>query len=492
MNKILIQTLIIFALLTTGFSDCTFEEGDECTTLGDNQAINPIKWNSEGTEGGYVEQLTVRVLDEKNRVVPGALVNVTWEITRARGEATTKTLATDENGRVRFTLTNLEFDPKDTNLMYTVRAGYSGKYLQTSFEAQNKVVERTMVLPLYEVIFRVRDKNYRAIEGVTVVVDEKYSKKTDKNGIASLFLGKGTHVASPQYQDIEELVNFTVNDDTRVDIMLTLYDLSVKVVDDNGNPLIAQVHVGGQKQTSGSSGWANFTNITTPDVVVYSTYGRYKKSVSANLERSDVLLLAFDSTPPIIEDVNVKYTESHLQINAVVRDIGEYASGFSSEQASVDLFYIGADNIQRSLPMYSIGYGVYESLISTQQGQKTIRYTIQATDSDGNSASNTDTFVLPAAEPTGFEDSQSQPPASVISEQFNFDWTVLPIIALVGVAAAAGGYWYYTSKKLPSQQQEEEPPNPQAETQEYTYDKKTSLDSIPKKDGTPKPPNLPN
>jgi len=485
------KTFILSVFVLLALSSFSFSQEDECAsnpsacmTWSNEPAITPVKWNPDPDKGGYVEQLTIRVLDPYGRAVTGALVNATWTVTNSRGTATTKTLQTGTNGRVNFTLMNVEYDPEDTEMTYVVRAGYANANVTQSFEAYNGIVERTLQLPVYNVMFRVRDKEYRPIEGVTIRVDKKYTTRTSKNGIAYMILGMGNHIAIPEYGDLEKEVKFSVENDTTVGIELKLYNLELRVVDEQSTPLEAQVHIGTHTEKSSLTGWTEFTNITTNEVVVDASYGRYKKSISLDLNNTRQYTIVFDSTPPKIEEVFAQYQQGSIQIRAVVRDDGTHASGLVEDKASILLFYLGEDSVQKTVPMYAVGYGLYEGLIPSDNPQTVVKYTIQATDADGNSATNSDTYVISAPDPSDFENIPAAP-EQVAPEGLGFNWALVPIIAVVGIIIAIGGYLYYNSKRPPSQEEHEEPLPPR-EKQEYSYEH--NLDEVPKKGGEPPSP----
>ena len=57
----------------------------------------------------FTHTVEVRVLDEFRRVVPNAEVEITYELSKSRGEFTTNRFVTNERGRVNITIRNIEY-----------------------------------------------------------------------------------------------------------------------------------------------------------------------------------------------------------------------------------------------------------------------------------------------------------------------------------------------------------------------------------------------
>lgn len=470
-----------------------FLSGIICADLNESESANYTAWKNTNADlpdwesaggGGWGEATDVRVLDALGRPIENAQVYITWEISESRGQGTTKTLATNELGRAQFSLTNVEFDEEDTNYEYTVHASYGNTNINKEFTFGIGSSPRTVNMPVYMITFWAKDSRYKPMQ-ITLRVDNKYDLKTNADGIGMIQLDTGRHTVSPVFMDLQDRVEFEVKkDDAQINLTVGLYDLAIKTIDDEGNPVSAQIYVGTVSKKSGADGWAIFNEVTKPEVVVKASYGRYKKTVEANLSQGNSTMVIFDAHPPKISNVMPQWENNNLQVRAIISDEGEYASGMSGANATVDLFYIGADNVQKKLPMYAVGYNLYEGLIPMQAGMASVRYTIQATDADGNTVSEADTFVIPTSQGAG-SNLGGQPPASAISENLSVDMAIIPAIVLLVIIIVAAGYWYYKTR----QAQDEQP----AKKSEYDYaDKEKKLDvkgMVPKKRGPPVPPS---
>ncbi|MFH1306269.1 MAG: hypothetical protein ABIH83_01270 [Candidatus Micrarchaeota archaeon] len=453
-------------------------------------ALDESTW---GGGGGWGEEVEVRVLDAHNRPVEGAEVYIIWEISESRGEGQTKTKIANDRGRAEFSLTNIEFNEEDTDYTYDVYAKYGKAENKTEFEYNVSSMPKTVNLEVYKATFWARDKDLKPLK-IGLNVDDRYELETNENGIVYILLDKGKHYVKPMFLDVRDVIEFELEEDAQINLTVKLYSLSVRVIDDMSTPLSAQVYAGSQTKKSIDDGWAYFSNITKSDLMVQASYGRYKKTSSVNLSISNETIIIFDSHPPTISDVFPQWNQQNLQVRAVISDDGQYASGLRDGNASIDLFYIGEDKVQRQVPMYGVGYNLFEGLVPTQPGMGTIRYIVQATDADGNTASEADTFVIPTTAIPGNGTQGGKPPLDAIIEMFGGGWTIIPIIIFIIAIIIVGGYWYYNTRKAPSEEGEEPEYKyrTKEEKAEQAKEKKDIKKMVPKKrEGKPVPPKPP-
>lgn len=410
-----------------------------------------------GIRAMWGEQVTVRVLDAHGRPLPNAMVNATWELSPTKGNATTKNRPTAANGRVSFNLDNVDFDPDTTNYRYIVRVGYGNASAEEEFLAGNGSMPRTLQLPVYWITFFVRDREMRPI-GLPLRVDDRYTLRSDVNGMAMLPLDVGNHTVSARFSDLDKHVTFEVKEDDGINVTLRLYNLAVRAIDDTGAPLAAEVYAGSASKPTNASGWANFYNLTDSHPPLTAYFGRYRKTALLNLDLDGRMVLIFDTHPPVIENVQSQWKGRYLQVRAVIRDLGEYSSGLREGNASIEIYYIPASGRQSRLPMYAVGYNLFEGLVPLTGGAQQVRYTIQATDAEGNSRSTSDIFVVPTPEDGGSNGTGEQPPVGAVRTNWLPDWGLPVLIALGLTVLAGGGYWYYRNKKPPSEELTSAPP----------------------------------
>ncbi len=427
----------------------------------------PALWADNGGNGGWGENVQVRVLDAYGRPVSNASVNIIWQISQTRGVVTSKTRQTNAQGTAVFNVANTEYNVADTNYSFAVTAGYGGARNSSSFTAScyspitlscydtngtalmgNPAFEpRTVNLNVFLVTFLVKDRDDKPLS-VPILVDDTYLTRTDAGGVGLLALDNGTHTAVATYSGLKKSQSFDVVDDMAVNISMRLYNLAVRVLDDDGQPLGAQVYAGAAAQATDPDGWARFYNLSDRRPLINVYYGRHQKTALADLEMDNSSVMLFDTHPPVISDVQSDWKGNRLQVRAVIIDQGDYSSGLVGGNASVEIYYIASDGIQRHLPMYGVGHDLYEGLVPLEGGVQQVRYTIQAIDAEGNSGSSSDTFVVPTAAQTP-GGAGTIPPVGGGAGGLG-DYTIPVIFVIVLLAIAGAGYWYYRTRKPPT------------------------------------------
>lgn len=404
---------------------------------------------------GWGETTEVRVLDGHYRALPNAMANITWEISKSRGLATTKNKLTGANGRTTFQIQNNEYANEDTNYTYTVQVSYGKASGSAQFNYSIGETPRTIDLPVYWVTFRALDGNGVPVPGMKLYIENWPVLTIPASGLLSMPLDAGKHTLAASIGSFSQSIPFEVKDDMLVDITARFYDVSVQVLDDAGKPIRTDVNVGDMKQASDAQGEAKFANVTDPNPLLTIYYGRYKKSLTLNLsERTDATVI-FDTHPPQIRNIRADWNGQTLKIQAVIQDTGDYASGLRDNNASIDLYYIDKNSVQKKVPMYAVGYNLYEGAIPLDSSVPTVRYIVQATDAEGNSISSSDTFAVPTSD-NGSGASQLNPPIEPGSAG-GIDWLMVAGLVLgVGVLAAAA-YGYYKNKKSPTEETDENP-----------------------------------
>lgn len=448
-----ILTLLLLVPLSFALQSCNTKA--DCSFLGNGYTCNDLQqceW-----VGGWGELVQVRVLDAYNRLLPNATVNVTWQLSETRGYTTSINRFTNLAGRVNFSIDNTEIEKSATDYTYIVRVGFQNWTNRSTYTVNVGAVPRTLTLPVYNVVFQVKDKEGHPLS-IPLAVDGKSIGRSDAGGVATMFFGQGLHNVSAQYGDLRKSLTFNVQDDMTVNVSLKLYNLAVRVMDDTGAPLIAQVYVGSTSKPTDNSGKVVFYNLTDPSPLLNAYYGRYAKTSLVNLDGQNETTLLFDTHPPEISDVQSGWKGSVLQIQAKILDLGDYSSGLREGNASISIYYITPDGNQHTMPMYTIGHNLYEGLIPISGGAEQIRYTVQAIDADGNAKSSSDIFVVPTAEPNNPPGS-NKPPVNMSGNNLLSTYG-LPVGAMLVIALLAGFLWWrYKHQKPPSEMVKSDNPN---------------------------------
>ncbi len=394
----------------------------------------------------YVENIEVRVLDQLGRVVPGAAVYATYEISKSKGHFTTKTKLTNGRGRVNLSLYNVEYLDSETNKDYVINAQFGDKATSTGFTAGVGEYPRTVQVEAYYVGIRTQDKDGRPISATIGLFGQE--KQTDSGGGAYFLLPPGEHELATSYRGISRASKIFVSGDSTFNVSVILYNFTVMAIDDDGQPLAADFYVGPVQKKGDGNGSAFFENIIDPQPQIAAYFGRFKKIVQADLAGKSEVSVVFDTHPPKISGVQAEWKGKFLQVRATVEDVGKYASGLAKGNASIKLLYITLNGTEREVPMYAIGYNLYEGLIPGTGVEKQIRYSIRAIDAEGNAKTSQDTFVLPTNLNEPPSQGQQQPPLGSLGQTFQ-ETNILPqaaaFVAIVLIIFIA----YHYRNKLP-------------------------------------------
>lgn len=393
----------------------------------------------------YVENIEVRVLDQLGRVVPGAQVNATYEISKSRGAFTTKTQTTNERGRAQLSLYNVEFVESATNKDYVIHAKFGSSRSDTGFTAGAGEYPRTVRVSAYLLNVYVTDRESLP---VNAVVGADGEEKQAPDGFAYFMLSGGQHEITAKMGDVVRSKSVSLSSDASMNITIVLYNLSVRALDDRGQPLQADIYVGPTQKKTGLDGMAYFEKVTDLAASVTAYFGRFKKVANVSLEGGDSVTFAFDTHPPAISDVNSEWKGKFLQVRAAVADNGTYASGLRGGDSSIKLQYVTLNGTEREVPMYGIGYNLYEGLIPSSGVESQIKYTILATDADGNRKASSDTFVLPTNSGGGRQSSAAEPPLPRFNTSAN-DENNLAIFGIAAIVAILAGIIYIFRNQLP-------------------------------------------
>ncbi|VVB57190.1 Carboxypeptidase regulatory-like domain protein [uncultured archaeon] len=408
-------------------------------------ALPLLRADGFGTSSGWGERVEARVLDSYDRPIPGALVNVSWYITSAR-PGVTKTVPTNEFGRAYFQIDSYEYIVDKVNYTFLVSASYDGLTQSKVYDHRVGTGPRTVWLPVYRVDFETTDQAGKPLS-MALSADRMVNTTSDSDGWAQMLLGRGKHTLYARYGANEQSSVIDVQNDTSIPLSLRLYNLRVRVLDDSGNPLSAQLNVGPSIYSTDSAGYVRLFNLTSSPLPVLAYYGSFKKEASVNLELFNQTIIVFDSHPPQIDNPQGVYNGSMLRVQAAVTDPGDYGSGLSERQASISLQYtLPGETKPKTIPMYAIGYNLFEAAIPLTGGSGDVRYTIIASDADGNTAQSSDVFNLAIDKPAPEPSSSLTPSAPRSDLVAQYGWLVgLFLLVVIG-----GGYWYYVSRRAPS------------------------------------------
>lgn len=391
-------------------------------------------------EAGFTDTINIKVIDYKYRPIENAIVTVTYQKdqTTGKGYVTTNPRYTPADGKLTETIRNIEVFDNKVKCDVTITAEYDGEIVEKEITAESHYAE---IIVRFEDVrllnLKIVDKLGAPIANTQIRVNQMYTN-TSESGQASILVNMGTvEVAVPYLsgviaQDIE------VTDDTSYTLQAKVYSMNLEVVDDQGDPLVAQIFV--EEQEYRGTG-VEIEEIALQNPYVKVVYGALEKIPHIDLVMETNYVVSFDITPPEIKNVEVERDEEDLRIRFFVYDYGTYATGPNLDETTVS--YTLGGITEYAVPYVDSGSYIVE--MPTPPVNTLLRFTITTYDMEGNmNAVNGQYLVTPTVEngdifpPTNETNGgEDQPPTEPE------DNTLLIIVGVVVIVVLAYVVWSY-------------------------------------------------
>jgi hypothetical protein len=334
----------------------------------------------------WAESFNVTVLSKDGLPMKNVNVTVIYQTNRCGAHSEVSKL-TNSSGSTSFSIMNTVDESFGTCVerIYTIRADFSGYSNSTIGQVNGTNKNYVLWLPFIIHIINVRNAANVPIQNAQVTAyDVTYSTDAAGNAYVLLPVGMSSQVIV-KYGEISKSVSVNPSLSSSTNVSLSIYDLKVALTDENGNYLKGQIAYKDVKKEITDS-YVIFNMFSDPNPVFYVTVNGVTKQVKTSVS-SDNIVLRFDLTPPIISDIQTRVSDNRLYISASIVDPGRYASGIISNPL---LSYETNSSSQAGLKMYFVGNNRYETSIPL--GSEEIKYTITATDAQGNKDSYSDTY----------------------------------------------------------------------------------------------------
>jgi len=334
----------------------------------------------------WAESFNVTVLSKDGLPMKNVNVTVIYQANRCGAHSEVSKL-TNSSGSTSFSIMNTVDESFGTCVerIYTIRADFSGYSNSTIGQVNGTEKNYVLWLPFIIHVINVRNAANVPIQNAQVIAyDVTYSTDAAGNGYVLLPVGMSSQV-TVKYGEVSKSVSVNPSLSSSTNVSLSIYDLKVALTDENGNYLKGQVAYKDVKKEITDS-YVVFNMFSDPNPVFYVTVNGVTKQVKTSVS-SDNIVLRFDLTSPIISDIQTRISDNRLYISASIVDPGRYASGITSNPL---LSYETNSSSQAGLKMYFVGNNRYETSIPL--GSEEIKYTITATDAQGNKDSYSDTY----------------------------------------------------------------------------------------------------
>lgn len=373
---------------------------------------------------GYEGEFTIRALDALIRPVEGASVQLTFDrgVTFGQQYFTTQPKRTDENGTALFVISNPGEAPRKIDCNIYVNAWTGTTYAKKTFSALSHPEIIDVKLPVYRVVFSVRDQNRQPIADASVFFVNE-TKKTDAGGKAVFYSQNATSDYYVSYKSGSEGGSVAVKGDTERDVVIPVYQMSVFVKDDYGNPLPAVLSCAGE-EINAPNGSASFP-LYQDTVQLKIRHENIEKEISVKPAEGRTKTVFFDLNPPLIGEPAQSLSDGRVRMSFEIKDEGPYASGLDIYSIKVSYRVLPEETWHHSLT-YPLGGDSYGIDFPEMSENAVVEFSVQAADYEGNKAYRNGRFLVSATAQS--EDTQKN---NVVNEEFPWLYAFLVIIFII-------------------------------------------------------------
>ncbi|MEM3030792.1 MAG: hypothetical protein QXH27_03600 [Candidatus Micrarchaeia archaeon] len=347
----------------------------------------------------WTENLSVYAYDAKGRPLPGALVEIRYQREKfpviggafdgyVRGY-------TGPDGGFAYVIYNQVARAQDVVGEYVVFVGYGEKFASTTVKctalAQRRCSQEPRVeiftLPVYQARVRVMDAKGEAVSGASVRFAETVLY-TDRNGEAATpFPDGASYEALVSYGEFSEKTSGRISgNDALAEVVLPLYDVRFRIIDDSGLPLAARVKLANETKYAGANGSVEFRRVAFKNPEALVEYAEHRKSISLNLSQDVFQTVRIDLTPPALGEPVFTKSNGNILVGVEARDVGVAASGLRSQKPLL-ITYSPDNTTWMQAEMHVVAAGVFAATLpATLYPNATFYYRIQAFDNEGNHA----------------------------------------------------------------------------------------------------------
>ena len=338
---------------------------------------------------GYNDSFDARVLDAKNRPIPGAEVQVKYDRGATFGSQyfTTPVKYTDSQGRVHFHIWNLGTTARKIDCNLYINGSIGGRTGDITVVAnEHGPIVDVMLDNVYPVRFYVRDHLRMPIENASVTLGGK-ADKTDKNGLIKFYYKKGSYSYLVNYLDARQAGTLSVSDDTDFEVLFRYHKVIVDVIDDSGRPLNASIEIFNELFQL-DDGHFEYEK-TFGEMIPYTV--RYKgitKSGSIETSVDPTATVIYDVHAPLFGDMVPQTAANWTKLLIEVSDPGDFASGLdvSSMRVTYRLEPAAPTDPWNTAVVFTTGFNTFTADFPELPPNRIVDFRIEIKDSAGNRA----------------------------------------------------------------------------------------------------------
>ncbi len=409
--KFRILAALVFMLLVTPFVFAQANTDEDLSGRNDSlyvidaqdiPDVNQTFANQKICDPGFKETLTIRALDKELNPITGVGITTKHQIdqTTGKGYFTSPYKYTDETGIVKIPIVNTETQKDRVDCIIEINATMNNMLIYKTINAMSHAQIIDFVFPAARLTVAVVDQRNKPIEGAVVYI-ENLNRKTNEIGLADFIVLLTNHTVFVKYLDYKVEKNADVDRTTRLSVEIPLYNATVKFSDDKGNPIKADLVLANHQYESNENGELYIPEVAGNMHSATAIYRDIRKNVEFDLDKQSEVKVVFDFNPPEIKDLNISENENNIRLILQGVDEGRYASGVATNALSAR--YRVENGLSQQATIYVRARGVFVVEIPKQENGKTITYSLELQDRDGNKQNLEAKYVAIGTANTGNE-----------------------------------------------------------------------------------------
>jgi hypothetical protein len=354
---------------------------------------------------GYIDEFDARVLDGNLVPIEGAEVWIGYDPGTSFGSKyyQTPVRITDSEGKYRFKIINQGTTVRtiDCDIDVSGRIGGSSDKVTVKANQHGPIID-VKLDDVFPVRFYVRDQYNAPVSNASVTVGT-VNGKTNENGLMKFYYNKGTYNYLASLEEAKKSGTITIDEES-VDfiVIFEYYDISLDVMDDNGEPLAVTLNMLNQT-ISLPDGHFEKNNTFGTSVPYQVSYKGIIQSGTIVPEEDPSHEIIFDAHAPTIGEVVTEIVNNRTKFTIPVSDEGSYASGVDVQSMSVKYKLQPADATTpwNTLNVLTSGYNTFSVEFPQLPPNSVVEFRIEVKDNAGNKATKNGKFsTLATAAPS--------------------------------------------------------------------------------------------
>ena len=331
---------------------------------------------------GFKETLTIRAFDKELNAIKNVEIITKHQIdfTTGKGYYTSPPRYTDENGTVKIQIVNTETRANKVDCNVEINATLNNVRMRKVIIATSHPQNIDFVFPAARLTVEVIDQNNKPLEGAKIYVNNLIGT-TNEFGLTSFVLILSNHTVVVKYWDYQVEKNANLNGKAKLSVEIPIYNTTIKFFDDNGKPLNASLLLGGQEYVSNEAGEIIATVAGSFHKAI-AIYNNIERNVEFDLSKQNDAKIVFDFNAPKIKNLNVSESENGIRVTLQGVDNGGFASGIPTNGLSAR--YTIDNGPGKQATIYVRAFGIFVVEIPAQIVGKTITFSFEMRDNDGN------------------------------------------------------------------------------------------------------------